>query len=354
VKDHIAQVAARVAEASKEGTGLEIRGGGTKRFLGNPPTGEVLEVGDIRGIIEHDPSELFVTAYGGTKIDALDAALAEANQMLGFEPPMHGAESSIGGVLACGLSGPRRPSSGACRDFMLGVTMIDGSGEVLSFGGKVIKNVAGFDVTRLMAGSMGAFGVIVEVTMRVVAKPIKETTVSLELSEEQAALRANEIIASGLPVSASCWHSGALRLRLSGSEAGVKRSVDEIGGEVVREQDSDPFWKSIRNQTHPFFSPGRSLWKITTPPLADPIGVEGESLVEWNGALRWVSTDMPPEIVRKKADEAGGAATLFRAGAGLEDVRERFPEPPAKLKELHQQLMKTFDPDGILNPGRIY
>ena len=354
MKEHIREVSERIVAASKSGAPLEIRGGGTKRFLGNPSKGELLDVGRIRGIVDHDPSELTVAVHGGTRVAALEAALAESGQMLGFEPPAHDDESTIGGVIACGLSGPRRPALGACRDFMLGVTVIDGTGEILSFGGKVIKNVAGFDVTRLMAGSMGTLGVIVEAVFRVAAKPQCEATCVLELDQADAFFKANEFVGNGMPVTASCWHQGCLSLRLSGSEAGVERFVSKIGGQVVREVKSDSFWQSVRNQDHPFFAPGRSLWKIVTPPMSDSVPVEGDWLVEWHGALRWLSSDVPAAKVKEQAAAAGGAATLFRADPGSADDIRRFPELPGKLAELHKRLMDVFDPAGILNPGRMY
>lgn len=353
MREHVAQVAERVAQAAASRTPLEIRGGGTKRFLGNPAAGEPLEVGAIKGIVDHDPSELNVTVRGGTTVAETEAALAASGQMLGFEPPALGGAATVGGTVACGLSGPRRPAAGACRDFMLGATVVDGSGEVLRFGGKVIKNVAGFDVTRLLAGSMGSLGVIVEVTFRVVARPEAEATCVLELPQAHAIHRANELAGQGTVLSASCWHRDRLSVRLSGSESGVARCAREIGGERADGEASAGFWRSVRDQTHAFFAGDEPLWKLSLPAVADPVEAEGETMVEWHGALRWLRTRASPEEVRAKAAEAGGAAILYRAGPSLADFRGRFPELPETLGELHRRLTAVFDPAGILNPGRM-
>lgn len=353
MREHTRQIAERIAEAAASRTPLEIRGGGSKRFLGNPVAAEPLEVGAVKGVIEHDPSELHITVFGGTTVKETGEVLAAAGQMLGFEPPAFGGRATVGGTVACGLSGPSRPAAGACRDFMIGATVIDGSGEALEFGGKVIKNVAGFDVTRLLAGSMGMLGVIVEVTFRVVARPETEATCALELPLTHAIHRANGLVGRGLAVSASCWHDGLLRVRLSGSEEGVGRCAREVGGDRVDGEASAGYWESVRDQTHGFFGGETSLWKLTVPAAADPVPLEGETMVEWHGALRWVRSDAPPAEVRAKAAEAGGAATLYRAGPALEGCRERFPELPEALGTLHKRLAEVFDPAGILNPGRL-
>ncbi len=354
MKEHIRQVAERIAEAAAAKRPLDIVAGGTKGFLGNPVEGERLEVGDIKGIIDHDPSELVVTAHAGTRVAELEAALAAENQMLGFEPPTFGGGATLGGTVACGLSGPRRPLVGACRDFMLGVTLVDGSGEILQFGGKVMKNVAGFDVTRLMAGSMGALGVIVEVTFRAMGRPESETTCMLELNLPHALYRVNELVGNGMAVSSSCWHRNKLYVRLSGSHSGVNRCAAEIGGERLKDGDGDAFWTSVREQTHEFFSGEGSTWKIASPPMADQAALDGDTLVEWHGALRWIRTDAPPEEVRRRVGEMGGAATLYRAGDVLKGSRDRFPPLPEAVASMHANLMNVFDPSGILNPGRMY
>jgi glycolate oxidase FAD binding subunit len=347
----VQQLADTLREASAHETPLRIRGGGTKDFYGNPATGETLSTNAYRGIIDYEPTELVVTARAGTPLTEVEAALREKGQMLAFEPPYFGQNSTLGGCIAAGLSGPRRAYAGAVRDLLLGVRMLDGKGADLRFGGQVMKNVAGFDVSRLMAGSMGTLGVILEVSLKTLPLSAIEATLSLHGDEATAIKWFNEWAGKPLPISATAWRAGDIGVRLSGARAAVNAAMQKIGGTLVAPEQAERFWHGIRDQTDPFFAGATPLWRLsiksTTPPLALP----SEQLIEWSGALRWLKSDLPAATVREAASRAGGHATLFRAAD--KSAGAFHPLSPA-LAAIHRNLKQTFDPAGILNRGRIY
>jgi glycolate oxidase FAD binding subunit len=337
----------RIKDAAARRAALRLRGGGTKDFYGNPARGEVLDTRAHAGIVSYEPTELVLTARCGTKLAEVEAALAARGQMLPFEPPHFGAEATFGGCIAAGLAGPRRAAAGAVRDFVLGVKLVDGRGRVLAFGGQVMKNVAGYDVSRVLAGSLGTLGLIAEASVKVLPRPGAETTLELEATLEQAIALFGRWAAQPLPVSATAWHDGRLFVRLSGSEAALRSAIPRIGG---RETTSSSPWMGIREHTHPFFVGEEPLWRIALPPLTAPLGLPGRTLVEWNGGLRWLKSDAPAALVREAAQRAGGHATLFRAAdmsAGA-----FAPLDPVNLR-LQRELKAAFDPAGILNPGRM-
>ena len=336
-------------QAAADRTPLRIRGGGTKDFYGRPVSGETLATGAYRGIVDYEPSELVVTARAGTPLAELETALAERGQMLAFEPPHFGDGATLGGCVACGLSGPRRAYAGAVRDFVLGVRLLDGRGQDLSFGGRVMKNVAGYDVARLLTGSLGTLGVITEVSLKVLPLPAAEATLRLELPEADAIETMNRWGGKPLPITATCYADGVLSVRVAGSANGVRAAREKIGGDEV--PDGQAFWRGVREQSHPFFADAGTLWRLSVKPTAAPISLPGRQFAEWGGALRWWSTDAPEHEVRGAAVRAGGHATLFRgdrAGRGV-----FAPLPPA-LARIHERLKKAFDPAGILNPGLMY
>jgi len=352
----------QVLAAVEAGTPLRVRGGGTKDWYGNASTvalpGAVLDTRAYTGVVDYEPTELVITVRCGTPLAEVEALLAANGQMLAFEPPRYGAGSTIGGVVASGLAGPRRASAGGVRDFVLGAKLMDGKGEVLNFGGQVMKNVAGYDVSRLLAGSMGTLGLILEVSLKVLPLPVCEATLRFELSEIGALRRLNEWAGQPLPLSGSCWHQGVLMLRLSGAEAAVRAALARMGGAGdgtrVADAEAAAFWAGLRDQSHSYFS-GAALWRLSVPPAASAIILKGEQLIEWGGAQRWLKVDAAPaadvaQDVRCTVAAAGGHATLFRAGD--KSAGAFHPLAPAVAK-INQRLKQAFDPAGIFNPGRM-
>lgn len=346
---------ARVAEATAARKPLRIRGGGTKDWYGQELAGDVLETGGYRGVIAYDPAELVITACAGTPLSEIEATLAAHDQMLPFEPPHFGANATLGGCIAAGLSGPRRAYAGAPRDFVLGAVIMNGRGDVLHFGGQVMKNVAGYDVARLMAGSLGTLGLILEVSIKVLPRPVAETTLMFTMNATDAVRKLNEWAGSPLPVAASAWRDGTLAVRLAGSDAGVKAACGALSGETVDPVEATRFWENLREQKDSFFTsapPGHALWRLALPSTAEPVRMPGGTqLVEWGGAQRWIFTDADAKVVRACAEEAQGHATLFRHGDKAVGVFT--PLAPALMK-IHRGLKAAFDPAGIFNPRRMY
>lgn len=350
----IEQYQAIIRAAADNKTPLQIRGGDTKHFYGNTPAGEpaaFLDTTTYHGIVDYEPTELVLTARAGTRLTDVEALLTEHGQMLAFEPPHFGTAATLGGCVATGLSGPRRAAAGAVRDFVLGSRLLDGAGKDLRFGGQVMKNVAGYDVSRLMVGALGTLGVILEVSLKVLPKPPAEVTLRLAMSEAAAIEQMNQWAGKPLPVSATCYIDGELLVRLSGAESTVRAAQIKLGGEVL--PDSEAFWQSIREQTHGFFQSGQSLWRLSVRSTAAPLVLPGKQLLEWNGGLRWLSggNSLSVETIRKLARDAGGHATLFRNYASLLPVFH--PLDPA-LMAIHRSLKQQFDPAGIFNRGRLY
>jgi glycolate oxidase FAD binding subunit len=338
----------RVRAAVAARTPLMVVGGGTKAFYGNEPRGEALDVRGVSGIVDYEPTELVVTVRGGTLLADLEARLAEQNQMLPFEPPQFGPTATVGGAVSAGLAGPRRMAAGAVRDFVLGARLLDGRGNVLSFGGRVMKNVAGYDVARALPGSLGTLGVIVEVSLKVLPRPVAEQTLLFEANEADSIRRANEWGGQPLPISATAWCGGQLYVRLSGAAAGVQAAHAKMGGSPVPE--AALLWAELREQGHGFFQPGHgTLWRVAVPPTTGPLDL-GATLVEWNGGQRWVWSDAPADRIRARVEAAGGHATQFRGG----DRRSTFHPLPPALAAIHRRMKAEFDPAGIFNPGRLY
>ena len=338
----------RVRAAAAAKTPLAIAGGGTKAFYGNAPSGAAFDVRAYRGIVDYEPTELVVTVRAGTPLAELETQLAEKNQMLPFEPPHFGDAATVGGAIAAGLAGPRRMAAGAVRDFVLGARLLDGRGQVLSFGGRVMKNVAGYDVSRALAGSLGTLGVIVEVSLKVLPRAVAEQSLLFELNEAAAVQRVNEWGGQPLPISATAWFDGQLYVRLSGAAAGVQAAHAKMGGTPVPE--SALLWAELREQAHAFFQAGSgTLWRIAVPPTTGPLDL-GATLVEWNGGQRWVWSAQPAAALRARVEAAGGHATQFRGG----DRRATFHPLPPALAAIHRRLKAEFDPAGIFNPGRMY
>lgn len=361
--DISSQLQARVRAAQADRTPLAIRAGGSKAFYGRKVVGEPLDVSGHAGIVSHAPTELVVTARCGTPLAELEAALAAQGQMLPFEPPHFsspppqagegvgervGVRATVGGMVAAGLSGPRRPWSGAVRDAVLGVKLLTGRGEILSFGGQVMKNVAGYDVSRLMAGSLGNLGVILEVSLKVLPRPAKEITLVQEADGPGALARLAAWQGRAWPLSASLSDGERLWVRLSGTHAGVNAAREALGGEEVED---DTVWTRVREQALPFFQTHQPLWRLSVPPATPVLDLPGTWLTEWGGAQRWLISDAPAATIRAAVATAGGHAILFR---GHDGTGSAFHPLPAPLLALHQRLKSAFDPAGILNPGVLY
>jgi len=349
------ELRARVRQAGAEGRAVRIRGGGTKDFYGQSPIGEPLDTTGHRGIVAFEPTELVITARCGTPLAEIEAALAQERQMLAFEPPAFGAPATVGGVVAAGLSGPGRAAAGAARDFVLGAALIDASGELNRFGGQVMKNVAGYDVSRLLCGSLGILGVIAEVSLKVLPRPAAEATLSVTMSEADALRHLNEWAGQPLPITASAWHASTLRLRFSGAGAAVDaartRFVHTYGATEVGPAQAQAWWAAVREQTDEFFQGDEPLWRLSLPSVAPPLVLAGQQLIEWGGALRWLRSTAPAAEIRGAARRVGGSATLFRGGDKSLGVFEPLAAP---IAQLHLRLKREFDPKGIFNPGRMY
>lgn len=354
MRNIIDQFADTIRIAAERKAPLHICGGGSKEFYGNRIVGQdisMLDVTAYSGIVAYEPTELVVTARAGTRLADLEAQLHKHRQMLAFEPPHFGAAATLGGCIAAGLSGPRRASVGAVRDFVLGVRMLDGRGDDLRFGGQVMKNVAGYDISRLMTGSLGTLGLLLEISLKVLPLPPMEMTLSLQMKEAEAIEKMNLWAGRPLPISATCFCNDVLTLRLSGAEAAVHAAHIKLGGEEVAE--AAAFWQSVREQTHLFFQPGKSLWRLSMKSTTPPLSLPGQRLIEWGGALRWLISDvaMDAGTVRAAAKAAGGHATLFRSN---ETSADAFHPLAAEMMNIHRRLKEKFDPRGILNPGRMY
>lgn len=340
-------LAEQVTAVAATGGSLEIVGNGSKRFYGEPIEALALEVGGHSGVIDYDPAELVITLRAGCKLAAVETLLAEQRQMFAFEPPHFGADASIGGMIASGLAGPRRGFAGSIRDYVLGAKMIDGRGAVLQFGGRVIKNVAGFDLSRLLVGSLGTLGVILEVSIRVMPQYETEATLCFQHdSADQHIEWINGLGSKPWPISASAWHRGVSHLRLSGSAQGVQQAKTELGGDAVEFD-----WSALREHSHDFFDPDRALTRVSLPPTCDDLLRDEAQLIEWGGAQRWLSGEVDVDALRGRVASDAGSVCAFRGHAA--EVRRFQPLAPAMLK-LQRNLKSSFDPAAIFNVGRIY
>jgi glycolate oxidase FAD binding subunit len=348
----------RVRDATSAGAQLRIRGGGTKDFYGEASVGEVLDTNVLEGISSYEPTELVITARCGTGLAELESTLAERGQCLAFEPPHFGAGGTVGGMVAAGLAGPSRAAVGSVRDYVLGATLLNGRGEVLTFGGQVMKNVAGYDVARLLAGSLGTLGVILEVSLKVLPVAPATETRRFELDEASALAQLQRWGAQPWPINASAWWSGTLVVRLRGAVAAVAAAGRQLGGERVDDEMAGAFWAGLRNHRDAFFhraeaavEQGGRLWRLSVPTVAPALALDGEQLIEWGGGQRWWITDAPAASVRGAAVAAGGHATIFRGQDRRDGVFSPLKSP---LDRIHRELKRAFDPSGVFNPGRLY
>jgi glycolate oxidase FAD binding subunit len=328
---------------------LRIRGSGSKDFYGNALKGDVLDTRSHAGIVAYEPTELVITVRCGTPLAEIEATLAEKNQMLAFEPPRFDGAGTIGGVVASGLSGPRRAMAGAVRDYVLGVHLLDGAGHLLHFGGQVMKNVAGYDVSRLMAGSLGTLGLMLDVSLKVLPRPAAEASLRFEMSQAQALATLNQWGGQPLPVSASAWHDDTLTVRLSGARAAVAEAAGKLGGARLDEEAAAAYWSGLRDQRSEFFGGADPLWRLALPSTAAPLDLPGTTLIEWGGGQRWLRSVAGADEIRAATAKAGGHATLFRGG----DKRVGAFHPlPAALAALNERVRHALDPEGVFDTGR--
>lgn len=338
----------QVLRAAQTGAALRIVGGNSKAFYGGHcPAETTLNLADHCGIVDYEPSELVVTARAGSRVGDIAEMLAGQGQMLGFEPPGFSGFATLGGTLACGFSGPRRPFAGSARDFMLGCKIINGQGQLLNFGGRVMKNVAGFDVSRLMVGALGTLGVMLEVSLRVLPMPETDLTLIYACKEPQALSKMRQLARQPWPLSGMAYDGEYLRVRLSGAEAAVLAAARRIEGDADRA--GNAFWHGLREQRLEFFQLPGSLWRISIAPGTPPLGLAGRGLLDWGGALRWINTDMPAAAVHAVAAAHGGHAVCYR-GADKTDWFRLDND----LLGLQQKLCLAFDPLRLFNPGRLF
>jgi glycolate oxidase FAD binding subunit len=336
-------------DAAGNSRSIQLVGQGSKTFYGREPAGEPLSLAEHRGIISYEPTELVITARSGTPLDEIEAALREQGQMLPFEPPHFDGKGTIGGAIAAGLSGPRRPWSGSPRDHLLGIKLLDGRGRILKFGGQVMKNVAGYDLSRLMAGAMGTLGILLEVSVKVLPKPPMEHTLGFSAAPQQARSLLHKMVIEGVPVSASYSLEDTHKVRVACSAKRLEQVRNRYGLDEVTEQQS-AFWLSLRDQTHDYFHQQRPLWRLSLPAAAD-IDIGDRLLTEWAGGLRWLATQRPADEIRLLVEKQAGHATLFRHGDRSGEI---FHPLHPRIAELQRKLKQVFDPEGIFNPGRHY
>jgi len=337
----------QISAVAASGAEIEIIGGGSKRFYGESIEALPIDVSAHSGIVDYDPAELVITLRAGCKLAEVEALLTEQRQMFGFEPPRFGADSTIGGMVASGLAGPRRAYAGSIRDFVLGVKLLDGRGQVLQFGGRVIKNVAGFDVSRLMVGALGTLGIILEVSIRVV--PLFETELTLAYEHESADQHirwVNELGSEPYPITASLWHDGRSQLRLSGSEQGVRHAAALLGGDSI-----EAGWVEVKEQQLDFFDSAEPLSRVSLPPATPDLLPGNPQLIEWGGARRWLCGEVDVAALRDQLAGASGSLCAFRRHAA--DV-PRFHPLSAEMLKLQRNIKSSFDPAGIFNRGKLY
>lgn len=345
----------RVRQADSEKSPLRIVGGDTKAFYGRQVAisgeGQTLSLAEHRGITHYDPVELVVSVRAGTPLAELEAALDAEGQQLGCEPPRFGDTATVGGMIATGLSGPRRPWAGSVRDFVLGTRVISHEGKHLRFGGEVMKNVAGYDLSRLMVAAQGTLGVVTEVSLKVLPKPTATQGLRLEMPLENALHRLAEWGRQPLPLTAAAYHDGALHLRLEGGASSVAASVERLGGDALDER----FWHDLREQRLAFFDDAdpRPLWRLSLPPNTPPLAVRGDTLYDWAGAQRWLRSDSEADTLREAVARADGHATCYTPHA-KGGAAEPFTPLATVVAKYHRRLKAELDPHGIFNPGRLY
>jgi len=363
--DHSAAIKAQVESAYQQQRPVNIIGGGSKSFMGRVSVGEPLNLAQHSGIVAYEPTELVLTARAGTPITEIQQVLAAHDQQLAFEPPAFKGKATLGGTLAGNQSGPCRPWQGSVRDAVLGVRLINGRGEHLKFGGQVMKNVAGYDLSRLQAGAMGCLGVITEISLKVIPKPAVSSSLMVTMSEQDALVLMTSLRRRAIPLSGACWSAGKINLRLAGAESAVNAAAKELGAhfDATSADAEQDFWNNLREQQLSFFSSDQPIWRLSVNPASPPLPLhyskKSQQIIDWGGAQRWLAGDFKFEQVQLLAQQAKGHASLYRGrnlkGEQREPAKgEVFQSLPAPLQALHRRVKKAVDPAGILNPGRLY
>ncbi|MGZ8225476.1 MAG: glycolate oxidase subunit GlcE [Methylococcaceae bacterium] len=349
-KDQTPILQQTVQKALANKTPLTIVGGNSKAFLGRATTiGQALNTAEHSGVVNYQPSELVITARAGTPLSIIQQTLAEQGQMMAFEPPHFGDSATLGGTVACALSGSRRLFTGSARDFVLGCKMINGKAEVLSFGGEVMKNVAGYDISRLMVGAMGTLGVLLEASLKVLPLPVVEQTACLPLNPPDALRKMLALARQSLPVSGLSYDGQLLYVRLSGPEKAVTAAFNKLGGDAL--STGDLFWRQLNEHQHEFFQGPMNLWRLSVPPATAELELSGDWFYDWGGGLRWLKSTEPAQRIFAIAEQAQGHAMLFKGQDRTGDV---FQPLTGKLQQLNYNLKQAFDPFGLFNPYRLY
>jgi len=352
VSDNSEQLQQQVKQAHEDKTLLNIQAGGSKYFLGTVVDAPTIDISNHSGVISYEPTELVITARAGTPLSIISSTLLEQGQWLPFEPPAFGPTATIGGTIACALAGPARPYLGGARDYILGCRILNGRGEILRFGGEVMKNVAGYDVSRLMTGAMGTLGVLLDVSLKVLPKASQDITLARSCDTAKAIEDMQRLAGLGLPVTASAYIDGVEYIRLSGSNTVTLAAAKKLDGDISN--DHNGIWHQLAEQALPFFEAEHSLWRISVPPLTEQLNVEGRWLYDWAGMQRWLVSDAPATTIRQTAESAGGHATLYKAHDAVKKDTSAFHPPPAPLLTLQKRLKNEFDPQGIFNHQRLF
>ena len=339
----------QIMHAADAGSAIRIIGGNSKAFLGNDTNGDPLETTAYRGIISYEPTELYITVRSGTPVSEVEQVLSQSRQMLAFEPPRHSEKTTIGGIIASGLSGPRRPYAGAARDFILGITCLNGKGQLLRFGGQVMKNVAGYDLSRLLTGSFGTLGVILDITLKVLPIPEHEMTCSMKTSFPQARQKLLDLSRETIPVTAAAYENETLRIRLSGKKALLDETTGSLGMQV--DQDGHVFWQQLRDHQHGLFETAQDCWRLSLPVTAIPEFNDEAFILDWGGAQYWFASARSAEAIFQQAQELEGSATLFCNNSKQEAC---FQPLASAVYKLHEGLKQAFDPQRVFNPGKMY
>lgn len=345
------QLLEQVRDALSDKASITVRSGGTKEWLGrNVPTDRTIEVGGHSGIVSYQPVELVMTARAGTSISEIEAALDENNQMLACEPPRFNGLATLGGSLAANVSGPGRPWYGSIRDHVLGVNLINGEGDYLRFGGQVMKNVAGYDLSRLQAGAMGGLGLMTEISLKVLPKPATTRTLKFAMSQSDAITRMNEMAGQPKPITAAFWHNNELFVRLAGAASAVNATAISWGGEELEPDHATAVWSHLQDQQNDLFN-AQKVWRFSVRSNAKAFELDGDSLINWGGTERWYTSDRSLEEMVSIAQAAGGQVSLYRGGDRSAEVMHPQAKP---LQALQQRIKHSIDPNGLLNPGRVY